>query len=281
RLAGAHGTTGYERLNLISRVLLDDAGLAPLDDMWREFTGERASFHDILRAAKQRVVDTMLASEFTVLTRALGRIAAGHFSSRDYTLSRLRAALHAYVLEFPVYRTYITAASISDDDRELIQATIDRARASWTGPDPDIFDFLRDAITADLAHNSGTSAPRVRNFALKLQQFTGPLMAKSLEDTAFYRYHRLLALNEVGGDPVAAALSLDDFHRLHAHVAESMPHGLIATATHDTKRGEDARMRILALAEMPQDWRTEVRRWSEMNAVHVHRERLGRQPSAG
>ena len=281
RLAGAHGTTGYERLNLISRVLLDDAGLAPLDDMWREFTGERASFHDILRAAKQRVVDTMLASEFTVLTRALGRIAAGHFSSRDYTLSRLRAALHAYVLEFPVYRTYITAASISDDDRELIQATIDLARAGWTGPDPDIFDFLRDAITADLAHNSGTSAPRVRNFALKLQQFTGPLMAKSLEDTAFYRYHRLLALNEVGGDPVAAALSLDDFHRLHAHVAESMPHGLIATATHDTKRGEDARMRILALAEMPQDWRTEVRRWSEMNAVHVHRERLGRQPSAG
>ncbi len=277
RLRGTDGTTGYERLNLISRVLIDETGLAPLDEAWRSFTGERASFHDILRASKLRVLDTMLASEFTVLTRALGRIAAGHFSSRDYTLARLRAALQAYLLEFPVYRTYITAATTSDDDRAMVQAVIDRARAQWGGPDPDIFDFLCDAITADLARNRGYSAPRVKNFALKFQQFTGPLMAKSLEDTAFYRDHRLLALNEVGGDPAAPALTLADFHREHQRLAKEMPHGLIATATHDTKRGEDARMRILALAELADEWRDAVRHWSALNAARRH----GRQPSAG
>jgi len=275
------GTTGYERLNLISRVLLDSAGLGSLDTIWRDFTGERASFPDMLRAAKQRVLATMLASEFTVLARALARIAAGHFSSRDYTLDRLRAALEAYVIEFPVYRTYITASRISEADRETIADVVERARARWDGPDPDIFGFLRDAITADLAHDSGYSAPRVRSFALKLQQFTGPLMAKSLEDTAFYRYHRLLALNEVGGEPAAPELSVDDFHREQARLAKEMPHGLVATATHDTKRGEDARMRILTLAEMPENWRETVTHWRSLNAPHLKRDAAGRSPSAG
>ena len=281
QLPAVDGTTGYERLNLISRVLLDSAGLDPLDAIWRDFTGERASFPDMLRAAKQRVLDTMLASEFTVLTRALARIAAGHFSSRDYTLDRLRAALEAYVIEFPVYRTYITASRTSDADRKTIDDVIDRACAQWDGPDPDIFAFLRDTITADLAHNAGYSPPRVRSFALKLQQFTGPLMAKSLEDTAFYRYHRLLALNEVGGEPAAPELSVDDFHHEQIRLATEMPHGLVATATHDTKRGEDARMRILALAEIPDDWRQAVTHWRTLNAPHIKRDVAGRTPSAG
>src|SRR6185503_19166944 len=166
---------------------------------------------------------TMLASEFTVLTRALSRIAAGHFSTRDFTLDRLRAALQLYVIEFPVYRTYVTAAGAATPDRAIIEDTIGRARTRWTAPDPDIFDFLRDTMTLDLAANPGYSAPRVRNFALKLQQFTGPLMAKALEDTTFYRHHRLLALNEVGGDPDAPALSLADFHELQAARAQTVP----------------------------------------------------------
>jgi (1->4)-alpha-D-glucan 1-alpha-D-glucosylmutase len=277
---GVDGTTGYERLNLISRVLLKGTGLLALDRVWRDFTGEHAPFADILRASKLRVLDTMLASEFTVLTRALARIAAGHFSSRDYTQDRLRAALQAYVLEFPVYRTYITAARISNADRRLIDDVIACAQASWGGPDPEIFDFLREAVTADLAHNRGYSAPRVRNFALKLQQFTGPLMAKSLEDTAFYRYPRLLALNEVGGDPAEAELSSDAFHRAQQRLLKQMPHGLIATATHDTKRGEDARMRILALAEISDEWAKALAEWRELNASLLRRDRAKRAPSA-
>jgi (1->4)-alpha-D-glucan 1-alpha-D-glucosylmutase len=263
-LAGVSGTTGYEWLNVISRVLVDGNGMASLDRTWRDATGERADVPAILRIAKQRVIETMLASEFTVLTRALARIAAGHFSTRDYTLDRLRAALQAYVLEFPVYRTYVTAGGASSRDRETIEATIVRARANWNGPDPDIFDFLRDALSVDLATNAGVSAARVRNFALKLQQFTGPLMAKALEDTTFYRHHRLLALNEVGGEPDAPPLSLDEFHALQCRRAET-PAGLTATATHDTKRGEDARARILALSEIPDDWETALKGWQAKN----------------
>lgn len=264
--AGVDGTTGYERLNLIARGLLDDSGLVPLDRIWRDFTGQTEHFEQILLAAKGRVLDSMLASELTVLSRALARIAAGHFSTRDYTEGRLQAALRSYLLQFPVYRTYVTATRTRDADRALIAAVIRQARAGWVGPDPEIFDFLQDCVTGDLARHRGYSAPRVRNFAMKLQQFTGPLMAKSLEDTTFYRYHRLLALNEVGGDPAVADLTADQFHREQVRLTREQPHGLVATATHDTKRGEDARMRILSLAEIPDDWRAAAFEWTGLNA---------------
>lgn len=262
---GVAGTTGYEWLNVIGYVLADDRGLDALEKTWRDFTGEQSTPPQMLDTAKRRVIDTMLASEFTVLGLQLARIAAGHFSTRDYTLNRLREALLLYVLEFPVYRTYVTAAGASDKDRAIIDATIARARARWGGPDPDIMNFLSDAITLDLVSNPGYSAPRVRNFALKLQQFTGPLMAKSLEDTVFYRDHRFLAFNEVGGHPDARALSLQQFHELQAERLRTSPTGLTATATHDTKRGEDARMRILALSELSDEWAERVKEWHGMN----------------
>ena len=135
------------------------------DLTWRDFSGEQRDFPIILENAKQRVIDTILASEFGVLCGALSRIAAGHFSTRDFTIDRLRAALRLYVLEFPVYRTYVTAAGTPDRDRKLIGDVISRARARWEGPDPQIFDFLHDAVTLDLAGNAGYSAPRVRDFA--------------------------------------------------------------------------------------------------------------------
>src|SRR5439155_5300619 len=130
-------------------------------------------------------------------------------------------------------------------DRAMISQTIKKARAEWFAADEGIFDFLRDALTMDLIKpgRSRHSVPRVRRFTLKVQQFTGPLMAKSLEDTAFYRYHRLLALNEVGGDPAAKGLSVAAFHTTMQARSKEWPHGMTATATHDTKRGEDARGR--------------------------------------
>ena len=278
-LPGVAGTTGYEWLNVISRTLVDGRGMAALDRTWRTFTGEHADLHTMLEAAKHRVINTMLASEFTVLTRALSRIAAGHFSTRDYTLDRLRAALQVYVVEFPVYRTYVTAAGAATPDRAIIEDTIGRARTRWTAPDPDIFDFLRDTMTLDLAANPGYSAQRVRNFALKLQQFTGPLMAKALEDTTFYRHHRLLALNEVGGEPEAPALSLPEFHAMQAARAATAPGSLTATATHDTKRGEDARARNLALSELAPDWEAAVNGWAAGNAALADESGGKRRPS--
>ena len=252
RFSGVAGTTGYEWLNIISRVLVDDAGLSILDRTWRASSGDERSFEEIVIESKRRVIATILSSEFTVLTRLLARIAAGHYSTRDYTAERLRIALELFVLHFPIYRTYLTPSGPSREDRAIIEAALAKARADWFGSDIGVFDFLRDALTLDLVApgRTGHSIARNRYFAFKVQQFTGPMMAKSLEDTAFYRYARLLALNEVGGDAAAGGLSIAGFHERMQQRAAKLPHGLTATATHDTKRGEDARMRLIALSEL-------------------------------
>jgi (1->4)-alpha-D-glucan 1-alpha-D-glucosylmutase len=280
--SGVHGTTGYEWLNAITQVLVDGNGLDPLDEVWRQISNLSPRLEPVLLDAKRRVLETLLTSEFTVLRRLLARIAAGHYSTRDYSADSLRQALELYVLHFPVYRTYLTSAVQTGHDHALISQTIEKARADWFAADEGIFDFLRDTLTMDLIKPGRAlhSAPRVRRFALKLQQFTGPMMAKSLEDTAFYRYHRLLALNEVGGDPAAKALSADAFHAAMTVRAKQWPHGMTATATHDTKRGEDARARLMALAELPGEWASAVSRWKIMNAPHLVIEGEMRAPSA-
>jgi len=281
KFAGTQGTTGYEWLNLISRVLLDNDGLDTLDETWRQASNIAPDFAPVLKAAKQRVMETLLASEFTVLVRLLTRIAGGHYATRDFSADSLRQALELYVLHFPVYRTYITAGGPSSDDRALIAETIEKAKHDWFGADEGIFDFLQDALTLDLAapDRATHGRNRVRRFALKVQQFTGPMMAKSLEDTAFYRYHRLLALNEVGGDAAATSLPVQEFHDAMQMRAKNFPHGMTATATHDTKRGEDARTRLLALSELAGEWASLVGRWKSFNAPHIATEGNMRAPS--
>jgi len=279
---GIHGTTGYEWLNAITQVLVDGNGLDPLDEVWRQISNMPPRLGPVLKDAKRRVLETLLTSEFTVLRRLLARIAAGHYSTRDFSADSLRQALELYILHFPIYRTYLTSAGPIEHDRALISGTIDKARADWFAADDGIFEFLRDTLTMDLIKpgRAAHSAPRVRRFALKVQQFTGPMMAKSLEDTAFYRYHRLLALNEVGGDPAARALSVDAFHEAMKIRASKWPHGMTATATHDTKRGEDARARLMALTELPGEWTSAVARWKIQNAPHLVIDGEMRAPSA-
>src|SRR5947209_5859525 len=282
RFPGVHGTTGYEWLNAISQVLVDGKGLEALNEIWRQVSNQSPKLEPVLLQANRRVLETLLTSEFTVLWRLLARIAGGHYTTRDFSADSLRQALELYVLHFPVYRTYLTAAGPSAHDRALISRTIEKARQNWFGADEGIFDFLRDALTLDLIApgRPAHSKPRVRRFALKLQQFTGPMMAKSLEDTAFYRYHRLLALNEVGGDAASEGLSVEAFHEMMRKRARDWPHGMTATATHDTKRGEDARARLLALAELPGEWTAAVGRWKTLNAPHVFVDGEMRSPSA-
>jgi (1->4)-alpha-D-glucan 1-alpha-D-glucosylmutase len=279
---GVYGTTGYEWMNLLTHLLIDPKGLDSLDEVWRQVSNQPPQLDPLLEAAKRRVLETLLASEFTVLARLLTRIANGHYSTRDYSADSLRQVLELYVLHFPVYRTYITAGGPTADDRTLIEDTIAQAREEWFAADDGIFDFLRDVLTLDLLKPGRPphGAQRVRRFALKLQQFTGPLMAKSLEDTAFYRYHRLLALNEVGGDPSAKALAISDFHAVMQTRAREWPHGMTATATHDTKRGEDARARIAALTEIPDEWTSTVAQWKLLNAPHVVLDGKKRAPTA-
>ena len=269
--AGVHGTTGYEWMNVITQLLIEPKGLDALDEVWRQISNRPPRLDPVLLDAKRRVLETLLTSEFTVLSRLLARIASGHYSTRDYSADSLRQALELYVLHFPVYRTYLTGAAPTEYDRDLISRTIDRARADWFAADDGIFDFLRDALTTDLIKRKDAthSPPRVRRFALKVQQFTGPLMAKSLEDTAFYRYHRLLALNEVGGDPSADAMPVERFHEVMRTRAREWPHGMTATATHDTKRGEDARTRLAGLTELSSEWTSAAAKWKVLNAPHL------------
>jgi (1->4)-alpha-D-glucan 1-alpha-D-glucosylmutase len=279
--SGVHGTTGYEILNTITQILVDGEGLGELDEIWRQVSNTSPDFAPVLIDAKLRVIRTILTSEFMVLVRLLSRIAAGHYSTRDYSAESLRQALELYVLHFPVYRTYLTGRTVSASDRALIDQTIALARAQWPSADAGIFDFLRDAMTLDMIApgSPAHSKPRVRRFALKLQQFTGPMMAKSLEDTAFYRYHRLLALNEVGGNPAAPALSRDRFDAAMADRAGSSPHAMTATATHDTKRGEDARMRLASLSELAGEWGAAVAQWKLLNARYITSRGRPRCPS--
>jgi (1->4)-alpha-D-glucan 1-alpha-D-glucosylmutase len=280
---GIHGTTGYECLNAVTQVLIAADGLDALDEVWRQLSNRSPRLDSVLKEAKRRVLETLLGSEFTVLSRLLARIASGHYSTRDFSSDSLRQALELYLLHFPVYRTYLTQAGASAEDYALIDETVDKARAEWFAADDGIFDFLRDVLTMDLVkpeRGTAHSAPRVRRFAMKVQQFTGPLMAKSLEDTAFYRYHRQLAFNEVGGNPAAGALPVAVFHAAMQERAKEWPHGMTATATHDTKRGEDARARIMAIAEVAGEWTASVARWKVLNARHVAAEGNFRAPSA-
>jgi (1->4)-alpha-D-glucan 1-alpha-D-glucosylmutase len=266
-LPGVCGTTGYEWLNIISRVLLDDRGLVALDRTWREVSAAAGTFDEVLVAAKRDIIKNVLASEFTSLVRQIARIAAGHYASRDYDTQSLRAALELFILHFPVYRTYIGNAGPSPADRQTIGSALTKAR-THRGDQDRLFDFLHGLLTLDLIARSGSgySVRRIQQFVHKVQQFTGPMLAKSLEDTAFYRYHRLLALNEVGGDPAAQSLSVAEFHARMVARATIAPHGLTATATHDTKRGEDARTRLIGLSELGEEWAQAVPKWAGRNA---------------
>ena len=169
KFSGVAGTTGYDVLNLISRVLIDNRGLSVLEEAWQTQAAPSRNFAQIVDEAKSRIIETTMASEFTVLCRLLARIAAGHWPSRDYTTDRLRAALELFILEFPVYRTYIAGNSISESDRSLITRAISKARERWYGSDIAIFDFLQDVLTLDLIApgRAGYSASRVKRFVAK------------------------------------------------------------------------------------------------------------------
>ncbi len=200
-----------------------------------------------------------------VLGHALNRISEGDRLARDFTLDSLRAALREVAVCFPVYRTYIDANGISEHDRQVVDLAIRRARLRNPATESSVFDFVRESLlpnretcTADLY------AARLA-FTMKFQQYTGPLQAKGIEDTSFYRYNVLISLNEVGGDPQRFGGTITQFHMANQQRQERNPNCMLSTATHDTKRGEDARCRIHVLSEIPHTWNKRVRRWAAIN----------------
>jgi (1->4)-alpha-D-glucan 1-alpha-D-glucosylmutase len=262
------GTTGYDYMNLVLGLFVNGAAERGFDRLYERATGRTATFAEEAYEAKRRVMRIDLASELGVLTDALTRIAQHDRHSSDFTNIALRRALVEVVAAFPVYRTYVVDERPESDDRAVIDAAIARATERSELPDPAVFDFIRDALGAQLARIAQAHYDRVDglHFAMRFQQYTGPVTAKSLEDTAFYRYVRLVALNEVGGEPARFGRSVDEFHAANAERARTHPGAMLATATHDHKRGEDTRLRIAALTEFPAEWSRAIARWARMNA---------------
>ncbi len=265
----ADGTTGYDFLNRVNGLFLDEANASAFDKLYREFTGNDLDFAAIVYQSRIQVLERSFASELNSLAHRLKSIAAQTRSGRDFTFRELRDAIEELAASFPVYRTYITetSAEISEQDRNVIQHATKAARErTGVHAESAVFNFLERLLLMELAtelDQGGLKA--VREFAMKFQQLTGPAMAKGLEDTAFYRFNRLVSLNEVGGDPGRFGVSPADFHAANSATIAQWPHTMLATATHDTKRGEDLRARLNVLSEMPAEWREIVTRWSQLN----------------
>lgn len=273
-----HGTTGYEFANLTTGLLVDAAAEARMTRIYHGFIGEPIDFDELLYDCKKLIIRVTLASELNVLAQRLSRIAQADRRTRDFTLRGVQNALGEVVACFPVYRTYITPTQVSPEDRRHIDWAVAVAKKRSTMADTSIFDFIRAALLITVAEGRSEEFRRqVLEFAMKFQQYTGPVMAKGLEDTAFYRYHRLVALNEVGGDPRRFSVSVAAFHHANQERARRWPHTLLATSTHDSKRAEDVRARITVLTELHEDWQHHLRRWSRLNARQ--KQRVDNQPA--
>jgi len=260
-----HGTTGYRFAAVAGGVLIDTAARARFDRIWRGFSGVEDDFETLAYQGKRAVMRNALASELTTLATRLLRIARADRGTRDHTFNALRAALAEVAACLPVYRTYIVDAPSAQDLR-YIDWAVAHARKRSPAADASVFDFVRRCVLGEAPRGASAALTEsTRRFAMRFQQFTAPVAAKGVEDTAFYRDLRLASLNEVGGDPASFGLTVRAFHGASADRALRWPHTILATSTHDNKRSEDVRSRIDVLSEMPGAWRLALARWRRMN----------------
>ncbi|HYG88910.1 MAG TPA: malto-oligosyltrehalose synthase [Azospirillum sp.] len=267
------GTTGYEFMVLVGGLFVDPAAEEPMTKTYHGFIRREVDFEKLVVETKRKVMLSSLSSELHVLASQIHRLAQESWNTRDFTFTGIRRALVDVAACLPVYRTYVTADRVDEADRKYLDWAVARARKMAGAADASVYAFLHGVLTTDLAREQegsgrgrhGYKPADVVAIAMKFQQFTGPVMAKSLEDTVFYRYFRLVALNEVGGEPSRWGTSLSAFHHVNHERLKRFPFNLLATATHDHKRGEDTRARICVLSEMPDLWEQRVRRWHRMN----------------
>jgi (1->4)-alpha-D-glucan 1-alpha-D-glucosylmutase len=261
--AGVAGTTGYDFLNRVTELFTDPAGARAIRDGYAAFTGQHGGYPEVVRAAKLQIMRDELAAETDRLTGLLADICARHPRQRDHDRDALRDALREVIAAFPVYRPYprpghpVTAA-----DRRHAAAAVAAARQRRPDIDGELLSFIRELVVLD------HEGPAAAEFAVRFAQLTAPVMAKGVEDTAFYRYYPLAALNEVGGDPGRLGRPVADFHRDMAQAADREPEAMLTLSTHDTKRSGDVRARIGLLAELPQAWEQAVLRWSQRNSTY-------------
>jgi (1->4)-alpha-D-glucan 1-alpha-D-glucosylmutase len=254
------GTTGYDFIYRVNNLFVDPDGEATLTDLYREFSGEPSDFTALVRDKKHFIMREILGSDINRLTALFVEVCERNRRHRDYTRHELHEALREVIACFPVYRTYVRAEAgeVSEADARTISETIEKAKANQTELDPNLFDFFRDILLLRVRgeHES--------ELVMRFQQLTGPVMAKGVEDTAFYCFNRLVSLNEVGGDPGRFGLSPDEFHAACTETGGKWPCSMLASSTHDTKRSEDVRARLNLLSEIPNRWSKAVRQWSAL-----------------
>jgi (1->4)-alpha-D-glucan 1-alpha-D-glucosylmutase len=262
------GTTGYEFLACVNGLFVDAGAKEAFESIYQRFIGERIDPVELIYRSKKLIMSSSMAGEIRMLSQRLDRISESNRRTRDFTLGQLESALVEYIACLPIYRTYVAAggydtrggSSIIDErDRRYVQATLSRARRRSPAMNASVFHFLRDVLLLVDADDER------REFMHKLQQVTGPVTAKAVEDTAFYVYLRLASLNEVGGDPTLFGVTPAAFHELNKRRLSRWPGSLNTTSTHDTKRGEDTRLRIDALSEIPAEWERRLGRWRQLS----------------
>ena len=263
------GTTGYDFLNVVGGLLVDEAAESAMTDLWVRFAGgESQSFEQLQRDCKWLAMRTTLAADIERLTALFVEVCEANRRYRDYTRNELREAIRETIASFEVYRTYVRpGAPVHPEDVERIESATSSAMEHREDLDPMLFELLADVLLLRV------DGPAATELSARFQQTSAAVMAKGVEDTAFYRYNRLVSLNEVGGDPSRFGVPVETFHeRMQARV-EKWPHAMLSTSTHDTKRSEDVRARLALLSEIPAEWESAVYRWAHLNDRH-RREQL-------
>ena len=257
-----NGTSGYDFMNAVLGTLFHPVGMAELNKIYGDFTGQPTVFPPIAHDKKMMVMEQALGSDVNRLTSLFVEICEQNRNQRDFTRVEIQRAIVAICSCFAIYRTYVQPdrEEINEEDRQTIERAVTCARDNRPDIDVSLFEFMRDVLTMVVRGKKETE------FVLRFQQFTSPVMAKGVEDTAFYCYNRLIAACEVGGDPGRDGLSVEDFHTYNAKMQESHPLTMTTLSTHDTKRSDDVRARLAVLSEIPRDFRKILRRWSRMNA---------------
>lgn len=259
------GTTGYDFLNRVNELFVDRRNEAAFNKIYRQFAGVKAGFATVAYQSKKQILETSFGSEVRALVRSLHKIAME--LGRNCAEPKLRAALVETVTCFPIYRTYVSEETVKvpADQVRFVEQALEEATRRNPRLNSTAMDLVRSVLLLRVPPSAIKTA---RHFVMRFQQLTAPVMAKGVEDTAFYRYHRFVSLNEVGGDPERFGIGVEEFHEHNRYMREHWPHSMLATATHDTKRGEDVRARLNVISEMPDVWRDAVKRWAAMNAAH-------------
>ncbi len=259
-------TTGYVFLNSVTGIFIDGQNAKAFDSLYRRFTRIQSDFQDVVYRNKKLVMEVAMSSEVNTLGHHLNLITEKNRLTRDFTLNSLIKAIIEVIACFPIYRTYINGPDVKDRDRHYIELAVSRAIRKNPVISESIFRFLKNVLLLgfypDMPEEERLSW---LNFTMKFQQITGPVMAKGVEDTAFYVYNRLVSLNEVGGNPDRFGTLIDTFHGQNIERLKNWPFALITTSTHDTKRSEDVRARISVLSEIPVEWRKHIILWAQIN----------------